>query len=178
MAATRPYFGKARRAAPRRDLVAPLMLFVVATLTALLWFRAVPAAFGSLAALGGDRVVAATVTDCGSGANSCTVELANAPGQLRAYDEPGLFAPSPGASITVWEREGRIVHAGWPALADAALLVFLAMCFSGFTLSWWRRVLEQAPIMPDGYGEIDEDDIGENDAGGGGFNHPRGRGRD
>ena len=52
------------------------------------------------------------------------------------------------------------------------------MCFSGFTLSWWRRVLEQAPIMPDGYGEIDEDDIGENVAGGGGFNHPRGRGRD
>ena len=182
MAATRPDFGKARRASPRRDLVAPLMLFVVATLTALLWFRAVPATIGYLAGLGGDGVVSATVTACGSGTDSCIVELATAPGQPRTYDEPGLFAPSPGASVTVREKEGRIVQAGWPALADAALLVFLALCFSGFTSRWWRRVLESAPIMPDDYGEhppfdaqLERQSDGHGDPGTRGYGDHRGR---
>ena len=93
------------------------------------------------------------MVSCGSDPGDCLVELPGAPGQARAYDEPGLFAPSPGSTVTVTEKDGRIVQAGWPAVAEAALLGFLALCFTGFSMSWWRRVLDAAPIMPDDYDE-------------------------
>ncbi len=149
--ATHPsHFEKVRRAPARRNLVAPFMLFIVATLTALLWFRAVPTTFTAIASLSGDRAVTATVVTCDTGTAPCTVRL-GAHEEPRIYDEPGLFAASPGSTVTVMEKDGRIVQAGRPALAEAALLIFLALAFTGFTLSWWRRVLESAPIMPDDY---------------------------
>lgn len=150
-----PEFDKVRRARRRRGWVASLMLFVVATLTALLWFRAVPAAVTSVASLAGGHAVVATVTACESDTGPCTVTLPDAPEQPRAFDEPGLFAPSQGSSVTVVEKDGRIVLAGLPAVAEAALLILLALCFTGFTLSWWRRVLESAPIMPDELDDLD-----------------------
>lgn len=158
MAASPSEIGKVRRPPSRLRFVAPAMLFVAATLATLLWLRAVPAVFGSIGGLlGGDEIVA-TVVACDPPRGGCQVSPVTSPGQVRTYDEPGLFAPAPGSVVTVVERDGRLVQAGYPALAEAALLAFLAVCFTGFTLSWLRRVLDAAPIMPDDYGVLDPRD--------------------
>ncbi len=143
--------GSPRHAAALRRWLAPVMLFVVATLTVLLWMRAVPAAIGSAGNLNAGDQFTATVSGCDA-EGICTVAWDAADGRHeRVFDEPGMFAPSPGFQVTVAERDGRIVQAGWPALAEGALLLFIAVSFTGFTLSWWRRVLDSAPLMPEDF---------------------------
>ncbi|MBO3143994.1 hypothetical protein [Dermatophilus congolensis] len=126
------------------------MLFVVSLLTALLWMRAVVVSWSAVSWLSANDVVTARSVGCVDGV--CRAQWPG--GQIRVIHDPGLFAPQQGNELSVVERGGVLHVAGWSAVSDAVLLVFLAVCFTGFMVSWMRRVLESAPI-------VDEDVVGE-----------------
>lgn len=142
-------------------VLAPTVLFVVAMLTALLWFTAIPTTARAVASLGADDVVQATVLSCEQ-RGPCAVSwpTAGTP-ERRVFDQPGMFALADGATVSMVERDGVVRRAGWSAVADGALLTFLALCFSGFTLGWFRRVLDTAPLMPD---DSDADNVTDADS--------------
>lgn len=141
-------------------VLAPIVLFVVAMLTALLWFAAIPTTARALATLGADDAVQATVLSCERG-GPCAVSwpTAGTP-ERRVFDHPGMFALADGATVSVVERDGEVRRVGWPAVADGALLTFLALGFSGFTLGWLRRVLDTAPLIPEDSDSDDADAAG------------------
>lgn len=145
------------RAVAHRDgsrlqaLLPPAVLFAATLLTVLLWIAAVSTTVHAVADLRAQDSATLVSRGC-SEEGVCLVSWPTADAAAtRTLDRPGLFAPEAGTTVVVVERNGALRQAGWAALADAALLTFLALCFSGFTLSWFRRVLNSTPLMPDDY---------------------------
>lgn len=137
------------------NALATVMLLVTVTLTALLWFRAVPMTVSAVETLTSQDVVEVTATGCDN-RGTCTVRWPQGEETPeRTLDAPGLFAPENGSQIKVIDNEGQLERAGWARFADAGLMAFLALGLTGLSLNWFRRVLNTAPIMPDDYGILE-----------------------
>lgn len=130
-------------------------LALTATLALLLWQFAIPAIGYGASVVGADRTAQAVVEQCARGIgvdDGCVVRVTEA-GSARSatLEHPGLFALGSGDRVDVaLFDDGSVGLAGWPPLADAGLLTLLALAVTGYTIGWWRRVLEHRNPLYDG----------------------------
>ncbi|MDO5711202.1 MAG: hypothetical protein Q4P32_05615, partial [Micrococcales bacterium] len=97
--------------------------------------------------------------EAGEAGDGCIVRFTDTSARLRTatLEHPGLFSLDPGDEITVVLRDGgAVAMAGWQPLADAGLLLLLAVAVSGNAVGWWRRVLEHRDPRYDGGDPLDD----------------------
>lgn len=134
-----------RRRARRHARLDALAVAVLAALTVLLWLVAVPAVHHALTRVAAADSVTAQVVECPQErvlAPPCQVSFVQQGTTVtRDLTQGTLFGPEPGEWIDVHAPDdGTVTIGGWRAFAEPALLLFLAVAHTSFTLRRWTRV--------------------------------------
>lgn len=138
-----------------------IALMVISSMAILLWQFGIRLTGYAIGHAWPRETTPAVVTECSRAlgmTGPCVVEVTGPSGDRSvALTDPGLFALAPGDEAPVVQKDdGTVGIGGWRPIADAALLVVLAIAFTTYAIGWWRKVLEHDTAPYDG-GDPEDD---------------------